>query len=256
MEELKILEDNMKISKKSNDTIKNYKSSLKKFIANDKSVLEYATNLKYKDEVSKFKCALKNVYNIDIKTIKQLDQIHKKKQKRKRKSKEQVKLRNNINTINAIRNKKLKLAFRLSLVTALRIKELSELTKKDLIFDEKEKRIVVHVEKGKGNKNRDVWSIMQDKYLFENLKKMTENLNNDDKIFYSRSYLGAMATKYNFQNHNFRANVLQTIYFKSSGDTKKVIELCQSYLGHKKGSKTYLYYMNRKINQKYTKFDI
>ncbi|MBN1467996.1 MAG: tyrosine-type recombinase/integrase [Fusobacteriaceae bacterium] len=256
-EELKNLEKNMKIDNKSADTIKSYKNIIKKFMTSEETdIFKYAENMRYRDEVSHFKSALKEVYNLDRTSFSKLKDIHDKKIKRPRKIREQTQLLSIWRTVNAIRNKKLKLAFRLSFVSGLRIKELAEIKKTDLIFDDKEKKIIVNVRKGKGNKPRYLWTIMPDEYLYNGLNELVKDLNENDQVFYSRSYLGSMATKYNFKNHDLRANTLRVIYYSDSQEKEKTIEVCQDFLGHSRKSKTYLYYLNKDINPTGTKFDI
>lgn len=251
-------ENDLKSEGKSNDTIRKYKSIVKRFLESNEDVIKYAEKLKYKDEVSHFKSAILH-FGIELEnsTIQDISKIYKEKTRRRRNKNEQVQLVKVWRAINAIRkNKKIKLAFRLSFVSGLRIKELADLKKSDLRFIEKEKRIIINVRHGKGNKPRKILTILEDEYLYNGLKELIKDLGEIDQVFYSRSHLSHMAKKYGFENHNLRANCVKTIFDKNKGTKEEALENCRRYLGHSEGSKTCLYYFSRNINNTGTKFDI
>lgn len=104
--------------------------------------------------------------------------------------------------INALPNKKLKLAFRLQKQSGLRIDEISSLCKQDITYCENG-RIKLHVKCGKGRIARDV-EVLEDRYLIESLEQLTTELDEDDQVFYSASYLKKKAAEYGMQTHDLR----------------------------------------------------
>lgn len=143
--------------------------------------------------------------------------------------------------INAIRNEKLKLAFRLQHKSGLRVKEISDLTKDDIFFNENGE-IHINVRCGKGRKSRQV-NVLSDEYLYKHLKKFTEK-SDGTKLFYSRSYLKQKAAEYGFESHDLRRhnakNRLKSEISngKSLKDAKKTV---QKELGHGKVTTTNIY---------------
>ncbi|MFV0518271.1 MAG: tyrosine-type recombinase/integrase [Aminipila sp.] len=105
--------------------------------------------------------------------------------------------------INAIRDTKLKLALRLQKQSGLRVSEVSDLTKHDIIFDEPSRSITLKVRNGKGGKARTV-NVMRDDYLYDGLIVFIEPLDEQEKIFYSSDYLIKKAGEYNIKTHDLR----------------------------------------------------
>ncbi|MBN4074914.1 site-specific integrase [bacterium AH-315-E09] len=134
--------------------------------------------------------------------------------------------------INGLKNNKLKLAYRLQLASGLRVNEIACLEKKDIIFQDG--KIQVEVLSGKGNKQRTVSGI-EDKYLYSRLSAYVKDLAEDEKLFYSRSYLMEKANKIGFRTHDLRR-----IYAKKRFDSgrkkgyseKKAKKVVKNQLGH------------------------
>lgn len=251
-ENLKI---NLEKNKKSEDTIKTYFHAFKKFEDSKLNIFDYAKTLKNRNLVSQFINALKySNYKLDLKDKKILKSIHDNKPSRRAKPREQFKAKSFFNRINACKNMRAKLSFRLSVLAGLRIKELSDLRKEDVTFLD-DGRIKIYVRAGKGNKERIVTTIMYDKYVRENLKELLDHKDDAEKVFYSRNYLHQIAKKYDFQNHDLRKMCLQKVFYGCYEDKETTIELIQAYAGHEKGN-TYKYYLSRDINAYGTKFDI
>ena len=108
-----------------------------------------------------------------------------------------------MNKINRLNDKKLKLAFRLQQKSGLRVDELSKLTKRDIEFNEDNRTLKVYVKLGKGSKSRIV-DVLDDQYLYENLKEFLYDLVEGEVIFYTASYLMKMAWKYEMETHDLR----------------------------------------------------
>lgn len=260
--EVNILEIKGKnLSNLSNETIKTYSKMLNKFEKSGKDIKKFAREeLKNKNEISMFKNALKYAKEADRNSsirevdISKVNRIAREKPKRRAKPREQFNVLSFWNSINASRNIKHKLPFRLSVLSGLRIAELANLKKENITFLE-DGRIRINVINGKGGKDRTVTTIMKDKYLYDNLKEHILN-RNKDKVFYSKDYLHKIAKKHNFKNHDLRKACVQKIYYCCYENEAKTVKLVQKYLGHSEGSKTYKYYIDRDINATGTKLDI
>lgn len=250
-----MIKENMILKNCSEESIKTYLQIYKDFKESDLNKFEFAKTLKNRNLVSMFMNSLKYANQLKESDKYKIIKIRKGKPKRRARPKEQFKVRSFWMSINNSRNIKHKLPFRLSVLTGLRIAELSNLTKQDIDFLE-DGRIRVIVQNGKGRKYREVTTIMQDKYLQENLKELLKDKGNNEKVFYSKNYLHKIAKRHNFTNHDLRKTCIQKIFYSCDYDVEKTIKLIQSYLGHTENTKTYLYYMQRDINAYKTKFDI
>jgi integrase/recombinase XerD len=254
----------------SDNTKRTYYNSLKKALKNQEfnspdeidinKLGDYLIeNTKRKNDVSKVKNSLKlfleinNVTTYDKTRI--LENIRSNKPKGYKRKMEILKLKNTIQTLSAIKNKKLKLGYRLMINSGLRISEISNLRKNDIEFCG-ENRLKVQVLNGKGGKNRKFKTFWQDEYLYNELKDHVKNLDENGKLFYSASHMQNCANKLGFETHDFRRAFAQIIYYHYNGDKEQTIKLLQKLLGHNINSKTYLTYLNRDINFNGTKYDI
>jgi site-specific recombinase XerC len=143
--------------------------------------------------------------------------------------------------INAIRNEKLKLAFRLQHKSGLRVKEISDLTKEDIFFDDNG-QITIHVRSGKGRKTRDV-HVREDPYLYERLKNFTEK-SQGGRLFYSRSYLKQKAAEYGFESHDLRRHNAKKRFqdeIKDGKTPRQAKKTVQKEFGHEAVSTTEIY---------------
>jgi len=250
------------------DTAKTYFSSLncalknQSFSSRDEIkwdlILEHALTLKNRTQVSKLKNALKHFDHDNYLEHKEyLDKIHLSKWKAKRKYHETFMLDSTLKRINNIRNMKLKIAYRLMLLTGIRVQELSNVKKGDIVFEKKTKRkngkesYGITIKRGKGGKARSIFGIKDD-YVQKNLKELLNNLNDDDKVFYSANYMQQTASKYGFHCHQLRRAFAQIAFFYFNCD----VETLQLFLGHVKNTKTYLKYINYPVSLYGTRFDI
>jgi integrase len=219
------------------------KSENKKF--NEENLKKYCEeNIKHRKEISNLKNAIeilidRNVIE-DENYLTILEEQQKIKPKHKRKVEEPLKLRNTLNSINRLKSKKLKTAYRLQIISGLRIAELSNLEKKDIRIDE-ENNIYIYVKNGKGNKNRII-RCLKDDYVLKNLKNLKEN--KKGKLLLSRKYMMEKARKINFHTHDLRKTNIKIIYLNT---TENSVEKMQQQLGHVEGTKTYLKYKDRDI---------
>jgi len=253
----------------SHDTAKTYFSSLNCALKNQDFnsqndlkwdlIIEHALTLKNRNQVSKLKNALKHfdhdnylIYRDD------LNKIHLSKWKAKRKFHETFFLDTALRKINNIRNDKLKIGFRLMLLTGIRVQELANIKKGDIKFmktsnrkNSKEKYLVT-VTYGKGGKTRSIWGI-REAYVQDKLKELLNNCKDDNsKVFYSANYMQQTASKYDFHCHQLRRAFAQIVYYKY--DRSK--EDLQDLLGHTRKTKTYLKYLKYPVSLYGTRFDL
>jgi len=212
---------------------------------------------KSKEYICQTKNALKYYYKFhDIyfhKNINELSDMQKKTVK-KRSAKTITKISTVNKKINAIKNKRIKLAFRLQQLAGLRIGEVSKLTKNDIEF--KDGKVFVTVRDSKGGKSRKVSTILKDAWLSRELQNLEER---KGIMFYSESTLRVKAWNLGFKTHKLRKVAAKTInlrYSAKSEEERK--ELLRKYLGHE-NTKTLNIYIDendREIDLSGTKFDI
>ena len=150
--------------------------------------------------------------------------------------------------VNAIRNKKLKLAFRLASISGLRVSELADLEAGDLKFKE-DGTITVSVKHGKGGKSGQV-DCLQDKYVYEQLKEYCNNLEENNRLFYSESYMREKAGNMGMEMHDFRRAfaLLKKIDCMDQGcNSYEANAEVQEGLRHERFSTTKRYLYGRKV---------
>lgn len=146
-------------------------------------------------------------------------------------------------TVNQISNIKFKLAYRLALISGLRVSELEDLTKNDIKF--KDGKIIIQVLHGKGDKQRVV-ECMDDSYVYNKLSEYVVYKKDYEKLFYAESTMRKKANELGLECHDFRR-----IYshnhkkeMKKDGSTNyQANKVVQKNLGHVryKTTKRYLY---------------
>lgn len=152
--------------------------------------------------------------------------------------------------INQISNEKLKIAYRLGLVSGLRISELAQLAKEDIkILDNK---IFINVRHGKGNSNGIV-ECQSDPYLIKKLPYYLKEFAHDtDKLFYSEVYMREKANALDFECHDMRRIYAITLRekLKKEMPVAQANEIVQKSLRHKRFSTTKRYLFNKKLIMK------
>lgn len=207
-------------------------------------------NIKNRKEVSNLKNAIKLLQSRgvieDEGYLSEIYKIHKLKPKHHRISEEQFKLLNTQNAINRMKNKRLKIAYRLQLISGLRISEISSLTSDDIEIDENN-RLYIHVRHGKGDKYRLV-ECLPDVWVSEELKQLEER---KEKLFYTKKYMMDIATKLNFHTHDLRKCYASIVFYNTIYNS---VEKVQQSLGHSLGTRTYLKYITRDISFYQTRY--
>lgn len=211
--------------------------------------------VKGKNEFSAYKNGLlrmKDFYpELDLPKEKFFKQTSLKKRNRSKKPKKNIYMDQTLRKINGIRNKKLKLAYRLALVSGLRVSELSYLEAADITLDE---NITVNVRHGKGGSN-GVVKCLPDPYLYKEIKAHKEKINPEDKLFYSEVYMREKADELGIECHDLRR--IHAITYRNLLKKEMPIEEAnakvQEQLRHKRFSTTKRYLFNRKLIIKRTK---
>lgn len=151
--------------------------------------------------------------------------------------------------INQIRNPKLKYAYRLGMISGLRVSELAELETKDFVFQEGS--IYVNVRHGKGGRG-GVVECRQDKYLYEKLPDFLKDIP-EGKVFYSASHMQKEAKRLGFECHDLRRifAIETRNELKAEMPVEKANEIVQNRLRHTRFSVTKRYLFNRKLKVEY-----
>ncbi len=232
----------------SEKTIEDYKNCIRCFKQDRKLKGKSRNRICQTKNAVKYYLRMKDIYIHE--DINYLNELMDKAPKTKKKKESELQLRFVWRRINAIRDTRKKLAFRLQLISGLRIKEIEGLKPDDIIKDS-ENRLIIHVNNGKGGKSRTIKTI-PDKYIFANIEGLKPL--NDGRLFFKESTMIKEADKLGFHTHDLRKVFAQYVYNNYCATEKERIELLQRLLGHEVGSRTYLKYINRKINTYGTRF--
>lgn len=244
------------------NTAKTYYSAVNKVFRNlrfndlsqipESLILERVQRLGSKNLVSAAKNGLKHLHKFDSKLNLPKDEAFSDISKHKRnyvKSKgKRIDCAKMQKKVNSIRNKKLKLAFRLASISGLRVSELADLETKDLKFNE-DGKILVSVRNGKGGKSGQV-ECLDDKYVYEQLKEYCNGQEENKKLFYSESYMRERAGRLGLEMHDFRrafATLKKMDCIAEGYSTYEANAKVQEGLRHERFSTTKRYLYGRNI---------
>lgn len=152
--------------------------------------------------------------------------------------------------INQIKDPKLRYAYRLALISGLRVSELAALEKKDIRFGE-DGIVRVDVRHGKGGSNGMV-TCLEDSYLYSKLQDYLEVMEDYDRPFYSSVYMREVANKLGFECHDLR-RACAIVYRNQLKKEMPIFEAnmeVQKMLRHKRFSTTKRYLFNKKLKLK------
>lgn len=207
--------------------------------------------IKNKNDFSATKNGLKNLKEVFPEFILPSEDFFTSTSRRKRnwskRPKNTIYLQTTMKKINALQNKKLKYAYRLALVSGLRVSELAALTKNDIAITS-DGKITVNVLHGKGGSNGLV-SCMEDKYLAVALGEYMKDKEGDEKLFYESITMKKEAWKLGLECHNFRriaAITYRQSIVKEVGK-KEADTATKNMLRHTRFSVTKRYLRNRKL---------
>lgn len=147
--------------------------------------------------------------------------------------------------INQIQDEKLKYAYRLALISGLRVSELAALSADKLSFADG--LIFVNVTAGKGGSNGIV-ECRPDPYLYDRLQQYIR-AHPTGRLFYPESTLRKKAWKLGLECHDLRRIFAMTERnrLKQEMSTQKANGIVQERLRHKRFSTTKRYLFNRKL---------
>jgi Site-specific recombinase XerD len=158
----------------------------------------------------------------------------------------------NINrTVNGMENLKLKLAYRLMMVSGLRVFEVAALRKEDIAIEGNV--ITLHVRNGKGGKE-GVVVCMPDVYLAKQLQNHINLSSPGERLFYSTDYMKHEAGRHGFECHDLRR--IAAITYRQERVREPGMEPeqantdTQAFLRHERFSTTKRYLFNRKLKFK------
>lgn len=163
-----------------------------------------------------------------------------------KKKKEPIYLDTMKRKINQIQNNKLKLAYRLGLISGLRVSEIAALEKKDITF--KDGIITVHVRHGKGGSNGYV-VCEKDAYLFKNLFDYMAQMEANHRVFYSAAYMQKKAWELGIENHDCRRvfAIQRRNRLKKEMNVFEANKATKESLRHTRFSTTKRYLYNKKL---------
>lgn len=218
----------------------------------------YLRNLKDKKQVSNLKMSFELLFENDLirddeinnNILEKIEAEHEKKTRHQKQPEPQFKLRNAECSINRLKNKRLKLGYRLQIISGLRVAELADLEQEDITI-KNDKQICIQVRNGKGGYERHVECFL-DKWVLDNILEIEPRKNN--KLFYGEGYLKNTAKSLGFHTHDLRKTFANIFYYNCADDRETTVKELQRQLGHKVGSKTYLKYINRDVNLYHTKW--
>ena len=150
--------------------------------------------------------------------------------------------------VNALRNVKLKLAYRLMMNSGLRVSECAALQKRDILISG-DGVVKIDVKHGKGGSN-DVVTVMPDKWLTEKLTEYLKPLDSEEKPFYAAQTMKNKAGKLGLECHDLRRIAAITFRQSRRDDGEALYEAngqTRDFLRHTRFSVTKRYLMNRKL---------
>lgn len=151
--------------------------------------------------------------------------------------------------INQIQDEKLKYAYRLAMISGLRVSELADLEAFDITFAGE--KIFVNVRHGKGG-HGGLIECREDTYLRERLPAFLEK-NSEGKIFYSANQMKKCANHLGMECHDLR----RIFAIKLRDELKKEMpveeanSIVQEQMRHARFSTTKRYLFNRKLKLEY-----
>lgn len=173
--------------------------------------------------------------------------VSSKKRNRSRKPKKTIYLDTVQRKVNQMRNPKLKYAYRLAMISGLRVSELSALQASDIHFQDG--TIFVDVKHGKGGSNGTI-ECLPDVYLYQHLQDYIKQ-RTEENLFYSEAHMRKEALSLDLECHDFRRIFAIQLKnkLKQEGELppEKINAAVQEALRHQRFSTTKRYLYNRKL---------
>ena len=254
---IEVYREQLKGEELRNTTNEKYINSLDRFLTkiysreteiekiNSEDLSNGLKKIRMRGEASAVTNGLRRLKNyINIPDEKELKKIIKSKTVKLKNNNEEKELKKILKKINVLRDKKLKLGYRLMLMSGLRVFELAELNKKDIEITDA--GIKIKVLDGKGGKSATI-NCLRDKYLEKSLSEYLQSIN-EEKVFYSKKHMMNRALESGFECHDLRRAFSKLVYNEKKeevGAYKANIEV-QKAMRHTKFSTTKIY-LNSKI---------
>ena len=207
-------------------------------------VLEKLKNIKHKSSYSKYKnafikfCSYQDIH-LNNEIMAQLKSMKDDKKKKYRKLKP-TNLKDIAAKIRVIKNRKLKISFKIMLYCGLRVSELTQIRKNDcIILDDTIE--FSFISKG-GKPVKVIFHKEIDELCFRKLCELIQSLHDSQKVFYSKSYLQKIANEKKFTCHDLR-RAFAKLELKDKKDINKV----RTALRHTSLNNTRIY-LRSKIN--------
>lgn len=218
---------------------------------------ETARSFRTKSEYSAVKNGLKRLARFDrqlqLPAEEEFLEVSRKKRNYSKRSRKTICLEQVQRRINQIKDEKLKYAYRLSMISGLRVHELAQLEASDICLDGE--RILVTVRGGKGG-HGGVITCREDKYLSERLPEFLRK-NQTGKLFYSTQHMKNYAVRLGIECHDLRRifAICLRDELKKEMPVREANALVQEQLRHDRFSTTKRYLFNRKLKLRYTEAD-
>lgn len=219
-------------------------------------ILQEATkNFRTRNEFSAVKNGLKRLAEyypkLQLPEEREFLEISHRKRNYSKKSAKVIYLKPTQRKINQISNDRLRYAYRLALISGLRVSELADLEAKDIICNQETGKISVRVRKGKGG-HGGVIECAEDMYLLQRLPEFLGK-HPTGKVFYSEAYMREQARQLHMECHDLRRIfAIQTRNeLKKDMKVDKANDIVQQKLRHVRFSTTKRYLFNRKLKFEY-----
>lgn len=216
---------------------------------------ETAEKFRTKNEYSAVKNGLKWLKkfapNLELPSEEEFTAVSRKKRNFSKKPRKVIYLKPTQRKINQVENERLKYAYRLALVSGLRVSELADLEAGDITFDGG--KIFVRVAKGKGG-HGGIVECREDAYLRDRLPEFLQQYP-EGKIFYSEAYMRECANRLGIECHDLRRifAIETRNELKKEMPVKEANAMTQQRLRHVRFSTTKRYLFNRKLKYEYEK---
>lgn len=224
-------------------------------ISSEWIIQEAAGKFRTRNEFSAVKNGLKRLgeYYPDLQLPKEEEflKVSRRKRNYSKKPAKVIYLKPTQRKINQICNERLRYAYRLALISGLRVSELADLEADDIVCNEEQGTITVKVKKGKGGHGGTI-ECAEDRYLLQRLPGFLEK-HKSGKIFYSEAYMREQAAQLGMECHDLR----RIFAIQSRNELKKEMkveeanEIVQQKLRHVRFSTTKRYLFNRKLRFEY-----
>lgn len=241
-------------------TAKTYYQALKSLLKNmqfnaaeELDTRELEKNLaacKTKRDLSAAKCGLlafKELYpELQLPTDQFFQETSNRKRNFRKRAFEPVTLDSIKRKINVVKDKRKKTAYRLALVSGLRVSELAALEPEHVRLEDGQ--ITLSVINGKGGKDRQV-DCLPDPYTYGNMAELLKEAEPGEKLFPRAADLQAEATQKGFECHDLRRAFAKCYkaHYQGTGSAYAINGQLMAAMGHNRFRITQRY-LNRKID--------